>query len=151
MTDEEKSKAHRWFAADCYNRTWTYMDNPGRTPDETQAMIESCLASMHHWRFREDQNDEKRSIGFWQASRVYALAGNAQESLRYGELCLRHAANAEPFYRAYAHEALARAYGVQNDGDSRRRHVELGRAEAAMVTSEEDREVVLNDLTGLGD
>ena len=50
-------------------------------------------------------------LAYWQVSRIYALLGQADNARRYGELCLEvsQEPGVQPFYLAYAHEALARA------------------------------------------
>jgi hypothetical protein len=72
-------------------------------------MIRLTHASIWHWTQREDCKSTNLSIGYWQASRVYALAGRIEDARRYGELCLKHSHQEVPFYLGYAYEALARA------------------------------------------
>ena len=35
--DFDQSKVHRYFSADCFNKTWELIEKPQRTPDENEA------------------------------------------------------------------------------------------------------------------
>jgi hypothetical protein len=50
---------------------------------------------------------------------------------------------------AGAHEALARAHLAAGDVEEARRHLELGRAEAAKIAEEDDRKHIEADLDAL--
>ena len=65
--------AHKYFAADCYNKTWGFMDNPNRTPEEDLSMLQTAMTSLWHWSQREDATPTNFAIGGWQVSRVFAL------------------------------------------------------------------------------
>src|SRR4026208_1633757 len=94
----DKAAAHQFFSADCFNRTWTLIERPNRSPEEDEQMLLLSLASLWHWTQREDCSDQNLSIGYWQVSRVYALRGEGQSALRYGESCLRHSQDQPPFF-----------------------------------------------------
>jgi hypothetical protein len=141
--------AHRYFSGHCFNRAWDLIEKPGRTPEEDLLMVALNQASIFHWLNRPDCDRKRLSVGYWQASRIQAILGNAQEALRQAEVCLSYSGDLEPFYRGYAHEALARAAAVSGDNSSVAKHVALARAEATLVEPEEDREALLKDLAGL--
>src|SRR5262245_27775596 len=105
----DTAKAHRYFSANCFNKAWEFIEKPDRTPDEDEQMIRLSQASMWHWTQREDCKRQNLSIGYWQLSRVYAIAGRPDDARRYGQLCLEHSREEPPFYLGYAYEALARA------------------------------------------
>ena len=107
--------AHRYFAADCFNNAWTLIEKPDRTPEEDEQMLRLNQASMWHWTQREDCTNRSLSIGYWQASRIHALLGRAAEARHYGELSLKYGSEEPPFFRGYAHEALARAEAKAGD------------------------------------
>ena len=141
--------AHRFFSADCFNKAWELIDKPERTPDEDEAMLRLNQASLWHWTQRPDCTDANLSIGYWQAARIHTLLGRLDEARRYGHLCLQHSAGEEPFLRAYAYEALARAESVAGNATL----VATYQAEAArlaeQVSDAEDREQLLVDLKTL--
>jgi hypothetical protein len=56
----------------------------------------------------------------------------------------------EPFDLPAAYEALARAHAAAGDRDQAQRFIELGRAEAARIDDEDDRELIEADLASLG-
>lgn len=141
--------AHRYFAAACFNQTWEFMEKGDRTADDTTAMIHSCLASLWHWRNRADCTSRNLSIGYWQASRVYALADQPENAWRYGELCLKASEGEEPFYLGYAYEAMARAAKKAGDTDLSNQYRRHAEQLAAQVPEGEEREMLLKDLREL--
>jgi hypothetical protein len=141
--------AHRYFAAYCFNEAWKWMDITDRSADDTEAMIQCCLASLWHWRQRSDATSRNLSIGYWQASRVYALAGQAANAWRYGELCLKASEGEEPFYLGYAYEALARAARMAGDEPLSRQYLQQAQQFAAQVPEGEERSMLLQDLASL--
>ena len=140
------SKAQRYFSADCFNKAWDGIEKPDRTPEEDEQMIRLNQASIWHWTQREDCNSTNMSIGYWQASRIYAILQRPAEAVRYGQLCLQNSHDEAPFFLAYAYEALARAEQVAGNvamvGKYRAEALRLIEA----VTDPEDRKVLMNDL-----
>jgi hypothetical protein len=141
--------AHRHFSADCFNRTWTLIEKPDRTPAETEAMVLCALASLWHWTQRKDCTDRNLSIGHWQVSRAYALAGQGENALRHGQRSLALAEGSQPFYIGYAHEAVARAALVLNDRTLLTNHLSAARRCAASVAEAEERQPLEQDLRSL--
>ena len=107
--------AHRYFSANCFNRAWDLIDKPDRSVEEERMLVLLSQASLFHWSQRPDNNNQSMSIGYWQASRVQALLGNAAEARRYAGICLEYSHDLEPFYLGYAYEALARAARLAGD------------------------------------
>lgn len=142
--------AHRFFAADCFNRAWTLIDTPNRSAEDDEQMLRLSQASMWHWTQRPDCTPRNLSIGYWQLARVYALAGRADEARRYGQLCLQHSQSEAPFYQAYAHEALARADHVAGNHDRAAQHIAEARRLAEAVAEADDRQRLLDDLAAIG-
>jgi len=145
----DEAAAHRYFSATCFNRTWELLDKADRTAEETEAMVACCLASLWHWRQRPDCTRRNLSIGYWQLSRVYAVAGQAQNCWRYGELCLRASEGEEPFYLGYAYEALARAARLAGDSDLTRQYLRHAEELVGQLSEGEEREMLTKDLNSL--
>jgi len=139
-------EAHRHFSAFCFNRTWDLLDKPERTAAENEEMIQACLASMWHWSQRPDCKNRERSVGAWQASRVYAVAGQGENSLHYAQLALDFAHDLPPFFQAYAFEALARAEAVLGKREAARKYLDKAAALSSKVGDAEDRELLEADL-----
>lgn len=140
---------HRWFAADCFNRVWTLLDKPDRTPDDCERMISLAHASLAHWRGRADCTKQNLSIGYWQLSRVYAVLNQVENARRYGQLCLGVSSTELPFLLGYAHEALARAEQLAGNAAIAQQHLAEARRLAAHVADAEERRALENDLATL--
>lgn len=145
----DEAAAHRFFAASCFNHTWELLDRPARTADESEAMIACCLASLWHWRCCADCTPQNLSIGYWLASRVYAVLGQASNAWRYGELCLEVSHQESPFYLGYAYEALARAAKLGGDASLQQRYYKQAVELAARLPEGDEREMLLKDLCEL--
>jgi len=150
--DFDAGAAHRFFSAECFNRVWGLLEKPSRTPQEDQEMVELCMASVWHWTEREDCTPTNMSIGYWQASRVYATVGLAGEARRYGELCLAASRGPDilPFYLGYAYEALARAEAVAGNGAKAREHLAESLRIAEGLPNPDAKKQLLADLDALG-
>jgi hypothetical protein len=140
--------AHRFFSADCFNKTWNYIDLPDRTADQEEEMLRLALASHWHWTQRKDYEPTNASIANWQVSRVFALLGQANNARRFGLRSLEAIENEDvpPFYIGYAFEALARAEAVSGDGESMQAYIDKARGAAAQVIDEDSKGWLLNDL-----
>ena len=138
--------AHRFFSADCFNKAWMLLEKSDRTPEEDEEMIRLNQASMWHWSQREDCTRRNLSIGYWQASRIHALLGRAEEARRYGRLNLDYSQQEPPFFLGYAYEALARAEQVAGNKPLVEQYHAEARRLAEAVVDAEDRELLLADL-----
>jgi hypothetical protein len=151
VSDIDVPAAHRRFAAECFNEVWDLVDQEERSDQEIAEMIHMAHASLWHWRQTGRATAKNFAVGTWQLSRVYAVAGNPDQARRYGQeslqLCRDH--HLDPFYVAYAHEALARAAAVA--GDETERDLQLASAEqvAGRIDSESNREALLRDLSAI--
>lgn len=113
------SEAHKYFSAGCFNKTWEFIDKKKRTPGENNEMIATSFASLWHWMQRPDHTNENFSVAYWQLSRVFALAKEPVNALKYAKMCLASSKgkDIQPFYLAYAYEALARAEMISKNRD----------------------------------
>jgi len=141
--------AHRFFAADCFNRAWDLIDKPDRTADDDRQMIALSQASVFHWRQRGDVTDRNLSVGYWQISRVYALLGQAAEARRNAEISLDYARDLQPFILGYALEGVARAALLAGARDEAAGFIETARERAAAVTDAENQALLIADLDAL--
>ena len=145
----DEAAAHRYFSADCFNRTWELLDKSDRSPEESETMVACALASVWHWRQRPDCAPRNLSIGYWQVSRVYAVLGQAQNAWHYGELCLKASEKEEPFYLGYAYETLARAARLAGDNELKVRYLRHAQELAGQLPDGEEREMLNKDLNEL--
>ena len=147
--DFDVAAAHKYFAAYCFNRAWDLLEKTHRTAEDERLMVALNQASIYHWLNRPDCEPKHLSVGYWQASRIQAMIGNAVEARRHAEVCLSYSVDLEPFLLGYAYEALARAAHVAGDADAAAKHLTLADEQAALVVREHDRELLVKDLEGL--
>jgi hypothetical protein len=138
--------AHKYFAAHCFNSAWDLIDKTDRTPEEDETMIALNQASIFHWRNRPDCADKNLSIGYWQASRIRAILGHAEEAKRCAKICLGYSKLLEPFYLGYAYEALARAASIAGESETAKSFADLAYKQANLVKDAQNCKSLLNDL-----
>jgi len=150
-TDFDLSAAHKYFSADCFNKTWDYIDKPTRKTSEEDAMLRLSLASLWHWTQREDCSPTNLSVGYWQVARVFALLRQADNARHYGDLCLEvsQKEGVEPFYLGYAYEALARAEHVAGNEDKKEDFLVQAHQAATAISDAEEKKMLLKDLATL--
>ncbi|MBI1731048.1 hypothetical protein HYR53_10615 [Candidatus Acetothermia bacterium] len=143
--------AHKYFAVQCFNKTWEFLNKPTRTQAEDEEMLELCFSSFWHWRNVKSQKPVNLSIGYWQLSRVHAVLGKADDARYFGERCLEvsEVNDVGDFFVGYAHEALARAELVAKNKKSAMSQLKEAEALAAKVADKEDRELLVKDLREL--
>lgn len=142
----DTQEAHKHFSASCFNQAWDLIDKAERTPEENEEMIHLVHSSIWHWTKRADCEDKNLSIGYWQASRVYVLAGEGANAKKYADLCLAKTPKEDPFLLGYAYEALARAEANQGHSDQAKAYHEEAANHAEQISDENSREMLLNDL-----
>lgn len=141
--------AHRYFAADCFNRAWDFIDRSERTLAEVDAMLHAAHASAWHWRQRLDCTPNTLSVSYWQLARVHTLAGQTQAAARYAALALEFSQGESPFCRGYAYEALARAARAAGDRAAALAHLTEAQRCLEEVTDPEERALLARDLDTL--
>jgi hypothetical protein len=142
----DPATAHRWFAAQCFNDTWTWLDKPDRSAADDAAMIHCAHASCWHW--EQVGGPAELATGEWQIARVYATLGLAEPARRHAEtsleLCREHRLG--PFLLGAAHEVGARAAKAAGDLDGARTALAEARACLAELSDPEDSEVLSADI-----
>jgi hypothetical protein len=145
----DASEGHKYFAAHCFNRAWDLIEKSNRTPEDDRLMVAMNQASIYHWLNRDDCDNRRLSIGYWQASRIQALIGHATEARRFAEVSLSYSAGLKPFYVGYAYEALARAEFLAGNAVEAAARLETAKAHAARVDEKGERELLQKDLATL--
>ena len=145
-------KAHKYFSAQCFNKTWEYLDVPERTAEQDEEMLRSAMASHWHWTQRKDYGPVSESIANWQVSRVFAVLGQSDNAHRYGLRALDALEGQEnlPFYQGYGYEALARAEAVASNAAQMNSYLEKARQAAAEVSDDNSKQMLLADLDTIG-
>jgi len=108
-------------------------------------MLHRAHASRLHWEFVG--TDRERSVGEWQVSRVHALVLQTDAALFHAGRSLAYAQRGQlsPFYIAYAHEALARAYAQARDSRAAD-HLYIAHDLLSQVSNADERQMVAADL-----
>ncbi len=147
--DSAVLQAHRFFAADFFNKCWDLIDKKNRTPDEDLQMIHLAHASRAHW--EAVGNPVNHAVGEWQISRVYAILNRPQEALYYAQACLNicQKNNITGFNLGFAYEALARTEFLLGNVAKADEYIALGKKAAVEVEIVEDREYLLGDLNSI--
>lgn len=142
----DTQEAHKYYSAHCFNKTWEYIDKQSRTAADDQAMLHTCLASLWHWQQRSDATKQNLSVGYWQASRVFALLSRADDARTYGQRSLDLSGELEPFFQGYAYEALARSEMLANDRDKMAEYLTRAKARCDSVTDPDSKKLLAADL-----
>jgi hypothetical protein len=90
-----------------------------------------------------------QSVGYWQASRIQALLGVADQARSYALTCLSYSHSLTPFYLGYAHEAIARAAFMSGESSKGQEYLELAKRHASTVESAENKNLLIKDLDAL--
>ncbi len=141
--------AERELAGRLFNRTWDLLAQKPRSSEQEEELVRAAHASAYHWyRVGTPRNF---SIAEWQLSRVYSVLRQPALALHHAERSLRFARRARlaPFYVAYGHEALARAYSIARDRRRRDRHVREARRLVPKIRDDDDRRMLEEDLDTL--
>ena len=144
-------EAHRQFSGECFNKCWSFIDKPARSAKEVEEMLLLAHASLWHWMKRTDCKPMNLSVGYWQVSRVYALAGHGELAKLFGEICLKIASEHKlgPFYVGYGYEALARAELTNRNGSRARELLAKARSELQHITDKEEQDALRADVSSL--
>ncbi len=134
-----------------FNRVWTYLEMPARTPEQDDLMVHMAHASCYHWEESGLGGAENTARGEWQVSRVYSVLGRGEPAAYHARRCLEicEANGIGDFDLAYAYEALARAQGVAGDAAEASRYASLARDAATGIQEDDDRELFDADMATL--
>lgn len=116
------------------------MEQPRRTRDEDDEMVNAAHASRYHWGVAGKA--VHRCRGDWQISRVYTVLGRGEPAIAHAQRCLEICVEQGigDWDLAYAYEALARAHRVAGHATEARRFKKLARGAADRIAEAEDRE-----------
>ncbi|MDE0310875.1 MAG: hypothetical protein OXI52_01320 [Caldilineaceae bacterium] len=146
----EVAKAHRWFGIDLNNSTMDALDAGLITPDSCEPYIHAVHASCYHW--MQVGTVANHARGEFAVASVYAAAGLGEAALRHARRCLGliegNPDEVEDWDKAFAYDALARAYAAGGDTAAARETREQAQAAGEAIADEEDREVFLNWFKG---
>ena len=146
--DFDQAAAHKYYSANCFNKAWDLIDKEQRTPEEDEQMIRLSQASHYHWTQRPDYSSTSASIAYWQTARMFAILGQAENAMHYGQLCLKVSREEDvpSFFLGYAYEALARAAAAAGSSQDMKTYLDKAKSAAGEVQKADDRKALLDDL-----
>jgi tetratricopeptide (TPR) repeat protein len=145
MTESER-RFHRKTAAQCFNKTWDYLEKKRRNADDDAMMLHLAHTSRYHWSLVGVPRNQ--AVGDWQISRVYAAVGQPSLSLQYAKsslaICKK---NRLSEVLANAYEAVARAYAVAKNYRTARSYLSKARKQLGSLNiDDEDRKFYLGQI-----
>lgn len=153
MADEKKltlDEAHGAFAMEYNGKVWELLEKEDRTSEDDMRMLHLAHASCTHWLSAGTEVHHQR--GEWMISRVNAVLGYSEAALRHAKKCLELAEDnpekMEDFDRAFAFEAVARAYAIGNDRDMALKFIKKAETAGKAIKGKEDREIFEGDFNG---
>lgn len=128
---------HRKIAADCFNRTWDYLEQKKRSHDDDQIMLNLAHASRYHWSLIG--KPWNFTTGDWQISRVYAALKQPDLALSFAKKALETAEKHNLSERLIsAYEGMARAFAVARKYPSAREFIGKAREQLRTVSLDTD-------------
>jgi hypothetical protein len=149
-TKEHKSQTeqefHRKVAAECFNRTWDYLEKKNRSLDDDQMMLNLAHASRYHWSLIG--KPWNFTTGDWQISRVYAALNQPDLALVFAKKALEISQKHNLSERLIsAYEGMARAHAVARDHPLAREFVSKAREQVLAVSlDDEDRKTYSDQI-----
>jgi uncharacterized protein YndB with AHSA1/START domain len=147
LIEDPDGEWHRAMAVEANTAAWEILGRDGLTPDEIDDLLGRVYASTYHWRRAARRGPEHQARGSWLVSRAHAVLGHGELALYHADRCTEVVADAglKDFDLAYAHEARARALACLGRLDEAR--AELDAAHAVPIADDEDRTILIGDLT----
>ncbi len=151
MKKQSEGLSHRGLAASCFNKTWDYLGKSELSAEEAEEMIHVAHASFWHWNQVEDHTPLNISVGTWQLSRVYTMAGLPERAEYFARRCIEVSENNNlpPFYVGYGYEASARAKALQGEKQEAQDLIERAKRLADQVQEKDDQQTLLDDLNSI--
>lgn len=142
------NKITKFFAITYFNKTWDILDKEDRSKEDIERMKNLCHASFLHWSEVEECTKENLSIGYWQLARIYAVAEEGENAIRYANRCIEisEEEDLEPFYIAYAYEAKARALKILGKTEEAKIFVKKANEFVQKIKDKKSKEFIVADL-----
>src|ERR1700758_1369548 len=129
-TDQE---FHRKIAAECFNKTWDYLEQKNRSLDDDRTMLNLAHASRYHWSLIG--KPWNFTTGDWQISRVYAALNQPDLALSLAKKALEISEKNNLSERLVsAYEGMARAYAVAKKYPSAKEFINKAREQLSIVS-----------------
>ena len=141
QTDKE---FHRKVTAECFNRTWDYLEQKNRSLDDDQMMLNLAHASRYHWSFIG--KPWNFTTGDWQISRVYAALNQPDLALSFAKKALETSQKHNLSERLIsAYEGMARAHAAATEYPLAREFVSKARVQLLAVSLDDENRKTYSD------
>jgi len=149
--DADIQEIHRQLSVKYFNECWDLIDKKTKNIDDVENMLLLADASLWHWKQRTDCRPIDLSVGYWQVSRVHAMARQPEMARLFGQKCLAVGQNSKlpPFYIGYACEALARAEMVAGNDEAAWARLTEARDNLSAIADKEQYDVLERDIVTL--
>jgi hypothetical protein len=151
MAEEQDQEAlfHRKFAVETFNYVWDLLEKPDRSVEEDDSMLHAAHASRYHW--EKIGKPVNLARGEWQVARVYTMLNRPKCALYHARRCLEICEQFDigDFDLAYAYEALARAYAIDNKFIEYNYYLRMAQQSGEKIAEQEDREHFFEDLNSI--
>lgn len=139
---------HHALGIQLNNLTWSLLVKEERTPEDDFKMITYAYGSQYHWSISPKWMPINEQRGEWLLSHVFAVLGNGEKALKHAQTCLALTEKNKytGFDRAYAFEAMARAFAAIEDGEQAKVYFEKAEIAGNDISGEEDKKLFFSDL-----
>jgi hypothetical protein len=137
------SQAHRWFAVEANNQSWSLLEAATRSAADIEEMIDAAHTAAWHWRRVGSALNELRAQTL--LTTAYCVAARGESAVRHAEklLKLSEPAGSEQteFDRACAHGAASLAFRIALRPKEAAEQYALASEAAKQLTEREEKEV----------
>ncbi len=141
QTDKE---FHRKVTAECFNRTWDFLEQKNRSLDDDQMMLNLAHASRYHWSLIG--KPWNFTTGDWQISRVYAALNQPDLALSFAKKALETSQKHNLSERLIsAYEGMARAHAAATEYPLAREFVSKARVQLLAVSLDDENRKTYSD------
>jgi hypothetical protein len=147
MTEETVQREwHHFFAVEAFNRAWDLIDQPKRSPEQEQELLQLAFTSRWHW--GRIGGAEQIATGDWQVALAASRIGMADLALRFAAsgLAVGEANGFRGWRLASLHEGMARACAGAGDEAGYEHHRDACTAALAEEPDPSNRELIESQL-----
>lgn len=145
-TPEETALWQRRLAGQANNRAWALSEQPTRTPEEDEEMLQAAHTAMYLWKIVGNDNNKAHAAQL--LAHAYAtlkLAHPASYYLAKSQPTFL-AETAEPWERALAHAVAANVAAAKGEDALHREHFRLATEQVAALPDPEERAILAATL-----
>jgi hypothetical protein len=148
MSDRLQGEEHLYFAKKTNGEAWKLLEKTILTREEEDLLLYTVFSSAYHWLHAGTGVNQQRAE--WLISRAYTKLNNAGAALFHAKKCLeltnRENTELKDFDTAYAYEAMARAYALNNDFENASLYYQYAKLASEKIEGKEDKSIFLGDL-----